>query len=124
VPQDIFTAGATTLFASIVSVFALAGIFVLIAPLYGSSRDYRKALEVATHGAVPVLVAGALLILPVMVMISVVALCHTLYLYWIGVRRVLDVPEEARTEFIGISLTMLGGLSSILGAALSSAGLF
>ena len=57
-------------------------------------------------------------------MISIVALCHTLYLYWIGVRRVLDVPEEARTEFIGISLTMLGGLSSILGAALSSAGLF
>ena len=123
-PEAILSAGATTLFASIVSIFVLAGIFVLIAPMYGSSRHYPSALKVATYGAVPVLVAGALLFLPVMVMVSVVALCHTLFLYWIGVRRVLDVPENACTEFIGISLTMLGGLSSILGAALSSAGLF
>ena len=123
-PEAIWAAGATTLFASIASIFLLAGIFGLIAPMYGSSRDYPSALKVATYGAVPVLVAGALLFLPVMVMVSMVALCHTLFLYWIGVRRVLDVPEDARTEFIGISLTMLGGLSSILGAALSSAGLF
>lgn len=123
-PEAIWSAGATTLFASIVSIFVLAGIFVLIAPMYGSSRHYPSALKVSTYGAVPVLVAGALLFLPVMVMISVVALGHTLFLYWIGVRRVLAVPEEARTEFIGISLTMLGGLSSIIGAALSSAGIF
>lgn len=123
-PEAIWSAGATTLFASIVSIFVLAGIFVLIAPMYGSSRHYPSALKVATYGAVPVLVAGALLFLPVMVMVSVVALCHTLFLYSIGVRRVLGVPENARTEFIGVSLTMLGGVSSILGAALSSAGLF
>lgn len=125
VPADaIWSAGVTTLFASIASIFVLAGIFVAIAPMYGSSRDYASALKVATYGAVPVLVAGALLVLPVMVMVSVVALCYTLYLYWIGVRRVLAVPEDARTEFIGISLTMLGGLSSLFGAALSSAGFF
>ena len=123
-PDAIWAAGAATLFASIASIFVLAGIFVLIAPMYGSSRHYPSALKVSTYGAVPVLVAGALLFLPVMVMISVVALGHTLFLYWIGVRRVLAVPEEARTEFIGISLTMLGGLSSIIGAALSSAGIF
>jgi hypothetical protein len=123
-PDAIWSAGVATLFATIASIFLLAGIFVLIAPMYGSSRHYPSALKVSTYGAVPVLVAGALLFLPVMVMISVVALGHTLFLYWIGVRRVLAVPEEARTEFIGISLTMLGGLSSIIGAALSSAGIF
>lgn len=125
VPHDaIWSAGAATLFASIASIFLLAAIFVLIAPMYGSSRSYPSALSVATYGAVPVLVAGALLVLPVMVMVSVVALCHSLYLYWIGVKRVLAVPEEARTEFVGVSLVMLGGVSSVAGAALSSAGLF
>jgi hypothetical protein len=123
-PEAIWAAGATTLFATIVSIFGLAAIFVLIAPMYGSSRNYASALEVATYGAVPVLLAGATLVLPVMAMVSVVALCHTLFLYWLGVRRVLAVPDEARTEFIGISLVMLGGASSIAGAALSSAGLF
>lgn len=123
-PEAIWSAGITTLFASIVSIFVLAGIFVMIAPMYGSSRHYPSALKVATYGAVPVLVAGSLLFLPVMVVVSVVALCHTLYLYWIGVRRVLAVPDEARTEFVGVSLTMLGGLSTLLGSALSSIGLF
>lgn len=125
VPEDlIWAAGAATLFATIFSIFALAAIFVLIAPMYGSSRHYPSALKVATYGAVPVLVAGATLVLPVMAMVSVVALCHTLFLYWLGVRRVLAVPEEARTEFVGISLVMLGGASSLAGAALSSIGLF
>ena len=123
-PDRIWAAGATTLFATIVSIFGLAAIFVLIAPMYGSSRHYPSALKVATYGAVPVLVAGATLVLPVMAMVSVVALCHTTFNYWIGVRRVLAVPEEARTEFVGISLVMLGGFSSIAGAALSSTGFF
>jgi hypothetical protein len=123
-PEAIWAAGAATLFATIVSIFALAAIFVLIAPMYGSSREYVAALKVATYGAVPVLVAGATLVLPVMAMVAVVALCHTMFLYWLGVRRVLAVPAEAGTEFIGISLVMLGGASSIAGAALSSVGVF
>jgi hypothetical protein len=122
--HEIFSASATTLFGTILSIFALAGIFVLIAPMYGSSRSYGKALEVATFGAVPVLVAGIGLILPIMVIVSVIALCHTLFLYWLGVRLVLHVPADAQAEFVGISLTMLGGISVVAGAAGSSAGLF
>ena len=124
-PEDhIWAAGAATLFATIVSIFALAAIFVLIAPMYGSSRHYPSALKVSTYGAVPVLVAGATLVLPVMAMVTVVALCHTMFNYWLGVRHVLAVPEGERTEFVGISLVMLGGASSIAGAALSHVGLF
>jgi hypothetical protein len=35
-PQEIFAAAATARFASLVSVFVLAGIFVLIAPMFDS----------------------------------------------------------------------------------------
>ena len=125
VPRDeIFSAGAATLFATIVSIFVLAAIFKLIAPMYGSSRDYVAALKVATFGAIPVLLAGATLILPVMVMVSAVALCHTLYLYWLGVGRVLNVSAGAQAEFVGISMTLLGGTSTLVGALASSVGLF
>jgi hypothetical protein len=123
-PDRIWAAGAATLFATIMSIFVLAAIFVMIAPMYGSSRHFPSALKVATYGAVPVMVAGATLVLPVMVMITCVALCHTLFNYWLGVWRVLAVPPEARTEFVGISLVMLGGISSLAGAALSQIGLF
>jgi hypothetical protein len=123
VPHDqIFAAGATTFFASIASIFLLAAIFVAIAPMYGSSRSYTSALKVAANGAIPVLVAGITLIIPVMVIIGMVAVCHSLYLYWLGVRRVLAVETGAQTEFVGISLVLLSAVSVVFGAFLSSIG--
>ncbi|MDH4180796.1 MAG: YIP1 family protein [Betaproteobacteria bacterium] len=125
VPEhEIFAAGGTTLFGTIFSILALAGIFRLIAPMYGSSRDFRAALKVATFGAVPVLLAGATLLMPAMVIVPVVALCHTCYLYWVGVGRVLGVEPGSQTEFIGISITLLGAASTLAGGFASSLGLF
>lgn len=123
VPADqILAAGATTLLTSIASVFALAGIFVLLAPLYGSSRDYRKALEVATYGAVPVLLAGATLVLPVMALVGLVGLVHSLYVWWLGVRRVLAVKPGHQAEFIGIAMVLLFIASTLAGAAAGALG--
>jgi hypothetical protein len=125
VPADqIFAAGAATFFGSVGSILLLAAIFVAIAPMYGSSRDYTAALKVAAYGAIPVLIAGATLVLPIMAIVAMVALCHTCYLYWVGVRRVLAVAPGSQTEFIGISLVLLAGASVLLGALASSIGLF
>lgn len=124
VPADqILAAGATTLFTSIVSVFALAGIFVLLAPLYGSSRDYRAALKVATYGAIPVLLAGATLLLPVMALVGLVGLCHSLFVWWLGVRQVLAVKRSHQAEFVGIAMLLLFIASTLAGAAASALGL-
>lgn len=122
--EQIFAAAATTLFATILSIFALAGIFRLIAPMYRVAIDYRSALKVATFGALPVLLAGAVLVLPVLIAVPVVALCHTLYLYWVGVGRVLNVEPGSQTEFLGISVTLLTAISTLGGALASSLGLF
>lgn len=122
-PESIFAAAAATYFASIASIFALAGIFTLIAPMFRCARDYRAALKVATYGAVPVLLAGATLVLPVMAMVGVIALCHTLFLYWLGADRVLHVPDGARAEFVGISIVLLGFASAVGGAIASGIGL-
>jgi hypothetical protein len=123
-PREIYAAGATTLFTSITSVFALAGIFVLLAPMYGSSRNYRDALKVSTFGAVPLFMAGATLVLPVMAIVGLIGLCHSLYVFWLGVREVLHVGKAHQTEFVGVSLLMLSVVSTFAGAAASGAGLF
>ena len=125
VPADrIYAAGATTLLGTIGSIFVLAAIFRIIAPMYDSSRDYVAALKVATFGALPVMLAGATLLLPVMVSVSAIAFVYSLYLYWLGVGRVLNVAAGSQSEFIGISLTLLGGVSTLLGACASSVGFF
>jgi hypothetical protein len=122
-PDQILAAGATTYFASVGSIFVLAGIFVLIAPMFGATRDYLAALKVATYGAIPVLLAGATLLLPVMAIIGVVGLCHTLYLYWVGVGCVLNVTPGSRSEFIGIAMVLLVFVSVLIGAAAGAIGL-
>jgi hypothetical protein len=121
--EQIFAAGTATFFGTVGTIFALAAIFALLAPMFGAPRDYLAALKVATYGAMPVMLAGATLLLPVMAIVGLVAVCHTLYLYWIGVRRVLHVSEGSQTEFVGISLLLLTAASTMVGAAASSIGL-
>ncbi len=122
-PQAILGAGTATLLASILSMFALAGIFVLIAPMYGSSRNYLDALKVSTFGAVPVMIAGATLLLPVMAIVGVVALIHSLFLFWLGANVVLHVRRGEQAEFVGISILLLSVASTLAGAAASGMGL-
>jgi hypothetical protein len=125
VPSDrIFSAGATTYFGTVGSILVLAGIFAVIAPMYGAKRDYRAALKVAAYGALPVLLAGATLIVPVMVILGVVACCHTLYLYWLGVERVLEVGQGDRAEFVGIAMVLLVMVSVLAGGLAGALGLF
>ncbi len=122
-PDQIFGAGVATYFAIIGSIFVLAAIFVLIAPMFGGARDFVAALKVATYGSIPVMVAGATLIVPVMAIVTMVGLCHTLFLLWIGVQRVLNVPRGGEAEFVGISIVLLAFLSVLVGAAASAIGL-
>ena len=121
--QDILAAGTTTLFASILSVPVLAGIFVLIAPMYGSSRNYGDALKVATFGTVPVMLAGATLFIPVMAMVGLVAFVHSLFLYWQGAWLILNVGAGHQAEFVGISMVLMCIVSIVAGAVASAAGL-
>ena len=90
--REIFAAGAATFFAIVGSIFALAAIFALIAPMFRSPRDFLAALKVATYGSIPVLLAGGTLLLPAMAIVGMAGLCHTLFLYWLGVHHVLKVP--------------------------------
>ena len=122
-PEQILRAGTATYFAIIGSIFTLAAIFTLIAPMFGGARDYLAALKVATYGAIPVMVAGATLIVPVMVIVAIIGVCHTLFLLWIGVQRVLNVPRGSQAEFVGISVVLLTFLSVLAGAAASAIGL-
>lgn len=121
---DIFAATATSVFTSVFSVFAIAGAFVLVAPMYGSSRDYRRALTVATYGAIPVFLAGITLVLPVMVIVTVVALLQTLYLYWLGAKQLLGVVRNEQAEFVGVSMLIFSVAATLLGAIAGAIGGF
>jgi len=104
------------------SIFALAAIMTLIAPMYQCKRDYLAALKVSAHGASPLLLSGVTLVLPVMVVVSMFALCYTLFLYYVGATTVLEIRRD-QAEFIGISMLLLTFVSMMAGMAAASIGL-
>ncbi|MDQ2962639.1 MAG: YIP1 family protein [Pseudomonadota bacterium] len=121
-PELIFNTAAATFFATIASIFTLAAIMTLIAPMYQCKRDYVAALKVAAYGAIPLLLSGAVLFLPAMIVVSMVAVCHTLFLYNVGATRVLQIRED-QAEFIGISLLLLTFVLMMAGMAAAGAGI-
>ncbi len=123
-PDQIVPAVLVTLAASVATVFVLAAIFWSIAPMYRARRNYLAALNVAILGTVPVWVSGVALVLPSLVLVSMVALCHTLFLYFLGAGQLLGVERDSRADFIGVSLVLLAMVSTLLGAVASRLGLF
>jgi hypothetical protein len=119
-PEWIFPIGAATYAGIVGSVILLAAILSVIAPLFGGVRDFSKALAVATYGSVPVLLAGAFMILPVMALVGLVALGHSLHLMWLGARRLLQVPGRAGAEFIGVCIVVMAVLSIFVGAGVGA----
>lgn len=120
---QIFAASAATFFVIVGSIFALAAIFTLIVPMFGGARDYVAALKVATFGSIPVLLAGATLVVPLMALIGLLGVCHTLYLFSLGARRVMSVPPGQVAEFVGISAVLLSFATVLAGAAAGALGL-
>ena len=121
--ERILATGAASYLGIIASIFTLAAIFAVIAPMFSAERDYLAALKVSAYGAIPLMIAGATLVLPVMAIVGMVALLHTLFLFWLGVRRVLNVPAGEGAEFVGISMVLFSLVSTLAGAAASALGL-
>ena len=121
--EHILATGVTTYFATVGSIFVLAVIFALVAPMFGGARDFPSALKVVAYGAVPTMLAGATLLLPMMALVGLLGFAHTLFLLWLGAQRVLNVPAGAGAEFVAISLVLLVFVSVAAGAAAGALGL-
>lgn len=115
---------AANFFLLVISIFLLALIFHWFAITGGKVRNsYTDALKVATFGAIPLLLAGAFLVLPVMVMLAIVAGVHSLFLYNCGLKKVLRVSENESPMLLGIAVIMLCAASIAIGAIAAALGL-
>lgn len=107
---------ALTVVLSLASVLLLALAFFLLAPMYETERNWARAVSVAAYGSTPVLLAGVLLVMPVMVIASVVALLHNFALYYVGLQRVTGCKASAAAEYLALSCLIAAVASGALGA--------
>jgi hypothetical protein len=123
--ERIIGVGAANFIFALVSVFMLALIFHFLAPVESHVRkSFADALKVAAFGSIPVLLSGVFLVLPVMVMLTLVAAVHSFFLYNVGLKTVLRVPEAESAMLLAIAIVMLCAASAVIGAVASKLGVF
>lgn len=121
--EKILGVGAANFAFALATVFMLALIFHFLAPVESHVRNsFADALKVAAFGSIPVLLAGVFLVLPVMVMLTLVAAVHSLFLYNVGLKKVLRVPETESAMLLAIAIIMLCAASAVIGAVASKLG--
>lgn len=107
---------AATYLASVLTIFAIAAAFWLLARFDSRDATLRRCVQVAAYGATPLLLASVLLFTPVLVLVCVLALPYVFYLYYLGVQQVLSVPADEAAQFVAIAL-VAALVASTLGGA-------
>lgn len=103
-------------------VFVVATAFQLLAPAYAVPRRWSAAVAVAAFGSTPMMACGLLFVSPLLAAIGVVALMQALYLYSLGLRRIMGCRAGDAAEFTAMAFLVSTALSGAAGAAGSALG--
>jgi len=112
-----------TLALAVASVLVLAAGFFALSPAFAAPRHWGRSMAVAAYAATPVLLSGALLVMPVLVVASLAACVHGFALCYLGVQRLLDCPEPDAAFFVASAAMFALVASLALGGLCSAAGL-
>ena len=123
IPKErIFNIGVANFAFEVITVMMAGLIFFFMARTDQRAPSFAPALNVAVYGAVPLLISGVLLFVPMNVTICMLAMLHTFILYWIGVQKVMNIHPDNASLFVALSMTVLFGASTLLGAFASTFG--
>jgi hypothetical protein len=124
IPKErIFNIGVANFALEILTVLAIGLIFYALMQADRKERNLLQAMNVAVYGAVPLLLSGALLFLPINIAISMVAMLHSFVLYWIGAQKVMHIRRVNASVFVAVSMIVLFGVSTLAGAGLAVMGI-
>ena len=99
----------------IVAVLLVGLIFFMLMTAHQKNRNLLQAMNVAIYGAIPPLLSGALLFFPINILISMAAAVYSLFLFWIGVQKVMHIEEKDASVFVALSTTVFFVAMTIVG---------
>lgn len=111
-------------------VLTLAGVFIIaliidaLAPSFGGQKNQIQALKVAAYSSTPSWLAGVVMILPMLGIITLLAALYGLYLLYLGLPLLMKVPQEKAVGYTVVVVVaaivvmmVIGGISSMFIAA-------
>ncbi len=108
------------LISTIGGVYITAYVIDLLAPSFGGTKNFQKAFQLVVYSYTPTMVAGILYILPTLSPIVFIAGLYGLYLLYLGLKPMMQSPDDKVTVYFIISLVVLIAVYFILSAILAA----
>jgi len=103
---------------TIVGVYISAYIIDMLAPNFGSTKDFRKSMQLVVYAYTPVMLAGAFQAIPVLGILGILGL-YGLYLLYIGIKPMMKTPDDKVTTYFVVSLVVIIAVSFVLASILT-----
>jgi hypothetical protein len=103
---------------TIVGVYISAFIIDTLALNFGSTKDFRKTMQLVVYSYTPIMLAGAFQAIPALGILGIVGL-YGLYLLYIGIKPMMKTPDDKVTVYFVVSLLVIIAVYFILAAVLA-----
>ena len=101
-------------------IYLTAFIIDALASNFGAQKDFNRAFSLVAYSYSPMFAAGALLILPSLSWIVLLAGLYGLYLLYIGLQPMMKAPAEKQTAYFVVSLLAMIAVTAVLSKILSA----
>jgi hypothetical protein len=105
--------------ASVGGVFLSAYIIDALAPSFASQKNFQKAMQLVVYSYTAMFVAGIFNIIPGLAILSIVGL-YGLYILYIGIKPLMQTPEDKVTTYFIVSLLVIIAVYAVLSLVLAA----
>lgn len=101
-------------------VYLTAYVVDLLAPSFGSQKNFGRAIQLVAYSYTPAWVAGILNIIPVLGVLVLIASIYGLYLMYLGFPHTMETPEDKVVVYMVVSIIVLIVVYFVLTALLTA----
>ena len=107
-------------------VVALGGVYLtayvidMLAPNFGSQKNFGRAMQLVAYSYTPAWVAGILNIIPVLGVLVLIASLYGLYLMYLGFPHTMKTPDDKVVVYMVVSIVVLIVVYFVLTALLTA----
>ena len=110
----------TILISAIVSVFITALVVDLLAPGFGSEKNFNRSVQLVAYSFTPMWIGGLLSIFPPIAMIGSLFGLYGLYLLYLGIPKLKNTPADKHVGYFVVTLFVTIVVYFVIGWILSS----
>jgi hypothetical protein len=100
---------------SLVGVYIVGFIIDALAPSFDAQKSQVQAMKLAVYSYTAAWVAGILNIVPVLGILAIIAALYGLYIFWLGLPKLMKAPAEKATGYAVVTVIIAIVVNAVIG---------